>query len=374
MGRLFNKKLYIIVLILILILLIASVNTTIILPKTSYVADDRIVSEIIEMRKKQINVINKYEDLPLIDVHSHDADTLEYQERRNNDNYASLLDTWAEYGIDRTVLFGAVSDPDAVKSDRYSWRLYEKYPNRIYPAFAGVKIDKDSNSLQDVKQKLEKGTMQVGELYAASIYSPYAAVKWKGKHSNDGLLPEIYDLAAEYEVPVMLHIDPPNGFPIQQFKLTLKNHPNTLFIFAHGNVHTSPDELEELLAEHENLIIDFFAGFTAFNPGSRFELVDFVPLVEEYRGRFVLGSDSGYSIGLENSYSAMYQFIDLLSPETAVRVAFQNYEEIIEKQPPTDWQIKRIKQLVEDKNFEKKWFQLNKRKANELIFSLEKLQ
>ncbi|MFC4411805.1 amidohydrolase family protein [Chungangia koreensis] len=372
MDRFFNKKLFIIVLFLSLILLIASLKITIILPKTSYVADRRIVSEIIEMRKKQTTVIDKYLDLPLIDVHNHDADTLELQERRSNDNYASLLDTWTEYGIDRTVLFGAVSDPAAVKSDRYSWSLYEKYPNRIYPAFTGVKIDKNSNSLQDVKQKLEKGIMQMGELYAASQYSPYSSVKWKAKHPNDGLLPEIYDLAAEYKVPVMLHIDPPNGFPMQQFKLTLKNHPNTLFIFAHGNVHTAPDELEELLAEHDNLLIDFFAGFTAYNPGSKYELVDFVPLVEEYRGRFVLGSDSGYSIGLENSYTAMYQFIDLLSPETAGRVAFQNYEEIIEKQPPTKEQIKRIKQLAADKNLKKKWFRLNKRTANELIFSLEK--
>ncbi|MBW9235466.1 amidohydrolase, partial [Leptospira santarosai] len=84
----------------------------------------------------------------------------------------------------------------------------------------------------------------------------------------------------------------------------MDNHPKTTFIFAHGNVHTSPEFLRELLGRHENLMIDFFAGYTAYNQTSKFQLVDFVPLVEEYPNRFVLGSDSGYDIGIEKSYLA----------------------------------------------------------------------
>lgn len=49
----------------------------------------------------------------------------------------------------------------------------------------------------------------------------------------------------------------------------------------------------------------------------------------------MLSTDSGYGLSVESAALALYEIIDLLSPETAAKVAFQNYERLIELQPPT---------------------------------------
>ena len=61
--------------------------------------------------------------------------------------------------------------------------------------------------------------MGIGEIVGASTASPISkAMTWKAKHPNDGNLPGIYVLAAAYRVPVLLHIDPPRGYPIQMLE------------------------------------------------------------------------------------------------------------------------------------------------------------
>lgn len=344
----------------------------IIIPDGSYKRDETVSVKIEEMRKSNLDVVEKYRDLTMIDVHSHDADALDVSERRNNENYTSVRDTWSKFGIDRTVLFGSVSNPTAIKSDRLSWTYYQKYPELIYPSFSGFQTDKNSDGIAIVKRQLENGYMHIGEVFGAATYSPHASVLWKAQHPNSGILPEIYDIASEYDVPVLLHIDPPSGVPISQFEKAMDNHPKTTFIYAHGNVHTSPEFLRELLARHENLMIDFFAGYSAYNQTSKFQLGDFVPLIEDYPSRFVLGSDSGYDIGIDQSYTAMYEMIDLLSAKTAGKVAYQNFEHLMERQLPTQKQMDEIKLLTEKLHIEGKTFRLNKRQANELIFTLNK--
>lgn len=372
MTKLSKFMVFFVILLFVFFILFQIRNKIIIIPDGSYARDTGVSVQIEEMRKSNQALLDKYKNLRLIDVHSHDVDTLDITERRKNENYTSVIDLWSNYGIDQTVLFGAVSDPTAIKSDRLSWRYYEQYPEIIYPSFAGVQIEKDADGLSNVKQNLEKGYMHIGEIFAASKFSPYASVLWKGKHPNDGILPDVYKLATEYNVPVLLHIDPATGFPMLQFELAMENHPNTTFIFAHGNVHTTPQYLRELLGKHENLMIDFFAGYTVHNPGSEFNLEDFSSLAEDFPNQFVLGSDSGFDIGIENSYLAMYEFIDLLSPDTAAKVAYQNFEQLMERQLPTKEQINLIKKLTKDLGMENKTFRLNKRQANELIFTLEK--
>jgi predicted TIM-barrel fold metal-dependent hydrolase len=213
----------------------------------------------------------------------------------------------------------------------------------------------------------------IGEVVAASTYSPVVSkVEWKAKHPNDGNFPKIYDLAAKYHVPILLHIDPPNGDPIVHLEEALDQHPNTTIIFGHANVYNSPENIEPLLKKHPNLYIDFCPGFTAYNSGSTNKLEDFVPLIEKYSGRFMLSTDSGYGITTKQAAKALYEIIDLLSPETALKIAYQNYERLIEFQPPTETQIQTINTLSARAGIYER-YRLNKRMANELIFKLTDL-
>jgi hypothetical protein len=330
-------------------------------PLTAYTPKDdlKLIQTIRKNKDPGKELYEVYRDLTLIDIHNHDA---------VNPN---AINKWGEYGIDRIVLFGNISEPSAQATDQLAWEQYQREPSHVYPSFAGFPIY-DKEGLTYVQEKLEQGYMNIGEIAAASTYSPVVSnVKWKANHPNDGYFPQIYELAAKYRVPILLHIDPPNGEPIMHLEEALEQHPDTNIIFGHANAYNPPDNIKMLLAKHSNLYIDFFAGFTAYSRDSTNKLQDFIPLMEQYPDRFMLSTDSGYGLTTEQAAKALYETIDLLSAETALKVAYQNYERLIELQPPTDTQIKRITELSAKLGKTEK-YRLNKRMANELIFKLQK--
>lgn len=329
-------------------------------PMTEYVPKDE-VALIEKLRKdkdpsKELQEV--YRDLTVIDIHNHDAPN------------PVAIENWGKAGIDRLVLFGSISEPSAKYTDQLAWEEYRKAPGNVYPSFAGFPIYEEAG-LEIVRNNLEKGYLNIGEVAAASMYSEVVSrLPWKAEHPNDGNLPEIYDLAAQYKVPILLHIDPPNGQPIAKLEEALESHPDAAIIFGHANAYNSPENIEPLLSKHPNLYIDFFAGFTAYNPGSTNKLEDYVPLMEKYPDKFMLSTDAGFDLSRDQASNGIYEMIDLLSPETALKVAYQNYEGLIERQPPTETQIETIKKLsAEAGKF--KTYELNKRMANELIFELE---
>lgn len=283
-------------------------------------------------------LIELYGNQPLIDAHNHGA---------SRPNYDSLIKRWSDYGIDRIVLFGAVSEPSAVTTDETTWKAYEAYPDVVIPFFSGIDLH-DSSSLETVREKLERGYFGIGEIAAASSHSPVLAnVPWKTEHPMDGFLPQIYELCAVYKAPLLLHIDPPNGMVIDKLEEALTAYPDTTFIFAHANAFNSPDNVRRLLEEYPNLYADFYAGFTAFNEGSTNSLEDFVEVIREFPDRFLLSTDSGF--GLRNdrlAIEAMYRLIHLLDDEQLARqIAYDNLDALINKQPATKTQLQLIEKL-----------------------------
>jgi hypothetical protein len=97
-----------------------------IVPVTEFTSDPNLQLEIIKMREQKEdgrNLIDVYKELPLIDVHSHDVHLVDRNEKRIQD-YGSYMNVWETYGIDQTVLFGDISEPSAVQSDRLTWKYY----------------------------------------------------------------------------------------------------------------------------------------------------------------------------------------------------------------------------------------------------------
>jgi predicted TIM-barrel fold metal-dependent hydrolase len=269
------------------------------------------------------DLVEKYKDLKIIDVHNHDASGRAYIE--------SINGIWAKYDIDQIVLFGEFSCPLAIDSDAIAWEAYESHPERFYPFFSGFDLHSET-CLTIVKENLEKGYFGLGEVIAASTYSPFNKDKpWKGEHPMDGYFPEIYELCAQYQAPILLHIDPPYGLPITKLVEAVETYPNTTFIFGHANAYTSPAYLAVLLENHSNLFIDFFAGFTAYNPNSGYKLADFVPIIEKYPDQFLISSDSGSEITYDEAYKAIYELIDQLPHEIAEKVAAINFEHLMAK-------------------------------------------
>ena len=153
-----------------------------------------------------------------------------------------------------------------------------------------------------------------------------------------------------YNAPILLHIDPPYGAPIDILEQALTEHPDTLFIFAHINAFKSPRSIADLMRKHSNLYIDFFAGFTLYDNESENTLEDFAAIAREFPNRFMLSTDSGSGIESEAAAAeAMYRFIDLLSDqELARKVAFENYDTILSNQLATQTQLEALLELGMD--------------------------
>lgn len=332
-------------------------------PFADYRADTDCAAKIETLRQETASTRSlpeRYQDVRVIDIHNHGV-------AANPWNPIKLQE---KYFIDRTVLFGNISEPAAVDTDQKAYTIYSQHVDRVYPFFAGIPL-RDESGIAMAESNLEKGYLGIGEIVAASTYSPIASrLPWKAEHPNDGILPELYQLSAKYGVPVLLHIDPPMGEPIQKLEQALKENPQAIIIFGHANAYNTPANIEKLVSLHPNLYIDIFAGFTAYNPDSANELADFVPLIEKYPGQFMVSTDSGYGVGQAKAIEAIYELLDLLTPETACQVSHQNMERIIESQLPTKMQIAQIGALSSQAG-RQGMQRLNKRMANELVFELQ---
>ncbi|GKU77640.1 amidohydrolase family protein [Paenibacillus sp. L3-i20] len=297
-----------------------------------------VLSPVPAAKKTLEELVAAYGDIPIIDAHNHNA---------GSSKYNAMLEVWDKHSIDRVVLFGAVSEPVAVETDQLAWRAYLEHPDRFIPFFSGVNLLEESG-IETVRANLEKGYFGIGEIAAASIHSPLLAnVPWKTKHPMDGVLPQIYELCAEYKAPLLLHIDPLNGVVIDKLLEAVEKYPDTTFILAHANAYNSPGHVELLLEGRPNLYADFFAGFTAFNKDSEYTLEDYVPVIKKYPDRFLLSTDSGFGLESEEvAIEAVYQLIDALDDrELAKQVAYDNLDALIQQQPVTATQLAAIDAL-----------------------------
>jgi hypothetical protein len=314
--------------------------------------------------KTVLELVEQYRELNLIDSHNHDA---------SGSAYLGMLEVWKRNAVNQVVLFGNVSEPSAIMSDQTAWDAYQENPNLFIPFFSGFDMH-DKSSLNVVKENLEKGYFGLGEIAAASLYSPVVSkVAWKGKDPMDGYLPDIYEICAKYKAPILLHIDPPNGIVIDKLEEALDKHPDTIIIFGHANAFNSPDNIKYLLDKHPNLIADFFAGFTALNPESSNKLEDFVPVMKQFPNQFILSTDSGYGLQSEEAaIGAMYQLLDKLGdPKLARKIAHDNLDSIIRNQPATETQIAEIHKKAKDSGHSYDLSHLSKVEAGQILWSKE---
>jgi hypothetical protein len=305
----------------------------------------------------------KYADLKLVDVHNHDASR----------SWKGSVSTWTKYHVDRIALMGNVSEPAAIDTDKVAWQAYAEQPERFYPIFSGFDLH-DASSLEVVRANLEQGYYGLGEIIVASTKSPITSgLKWKGLDAMDGYLPQIYKLIATYKAPILIHIDPTTDAQIAKLEEALDASPETVIIWGHANAGAvTPATLDRLLAKHPNLYIDFLAIVADQMPERSGSLADYAKVITAHKERFLLGSDSGAGDSLSAAYESCYKLLDLLDRETAKLVASGNYTRLIEAQPATKSQVAKLQELAKQKGQQIDLTNLNKRKANELIFSLSK--
>jgi hypothetical protein len=187
-----------------------------------------------------------------------------------------------------------------------------------------------------------------------SIHKEFVSSKVAGGVATltDQALHRILDFAGEVGLVVILHNDADMPFPrpgqepyvLVQFKELLLKHPNTTVIWAHAGlgriVRPVQDQLgiiDRALANPalKNLHIDISWDETAKYVVARPETIAATAsVIEKYPDRFLFGSDVVAPSSIDSPmavYNAYEPLWKALKPETARKVALENYERVFDE-------------------------------------------
>ena len=299
------------------------------------------------------------------DAHLHYVDF--FQESAGMDE---LLEKMAENNVDH-VMFSGIPvakkwDEDEPKRPRYYagddanayWysatdvfiaAAYKRLPaeqrKRFHPFLSGFNPN-DKNADAHIRRMLEldPGLWQgIGEVFTRHD-DLTALIHGSAPRANNEALARVFHLAAEYDLPVMLHSNITSKREreplfLEEIEAPLRNHPHVRFIWAHAGtsaeIHRHQEKLdflletvERMLGQYPNLYIDL--SWTMLRP----YLLDadgkpdpkWVHLVSSYPERFMLGSDVVGRFGSLGDYMKGFDpFLDALPEDVAHKVARDNF-------------------------------------------------
>ena len=240
------------------------------------------------------------------------------------------------------------SATDLLVADAYQ-NLPAEQKSRFHPFLSGFNPN-DKNSDAHIRRMLElyPGLWQgIGEVFTRHD-DLTALIHGEPPRANSDAMDRVYTLAAEYDLPVMVHSNitsqrERNPLYLQEIEEPLRNHPRVRFIWAHAGtsmeIHRHQTKLEfllptlqRMLKAYPNLYIDL--SWTVREP----YLVDsegnpnpeWVQLVEDYPDRFMLGSDVvGHFDSVSKYMHGFDIFLDALPEDVAHKVARDNFLEVL---------------------------------------------
>ncbi|MBO0366513.1 amidohydrolase family protein [Pseudomonas shirazensis] len=305
------------------------------------------------------------------DAHLHYVDFFQESE-----GMPALLAAMDKAGIDQSMISGvsvakkwhedepkrpryyAGDDADAYwysATDVYVAAALEKLPaeqrKRFHPFLTGFNpVDKNAASHIERMLELYPGMWQgIGEVFTRHD-DLTALTSGDTPRANNEAMTRIYHLAAERDLPVLIHSNitskrERNPLYLAELEEPLRNHPHTRFIWAHAGtsmeIHRHQTQMDfllpvvtRLLKDYPNLYIDL--SWSVLEP----YLLDeagkprkaWVELVEQYPDRFMLGSDVvGRFDSLGKELHGFDPFLDALSEEVAHKVARDNFLAVLPK-------------------------------------------
>lgn len=223
--------------------------------------------------------------------------------------------------------------------------------SRFHPFLTGFNpVDKNAASHIERMLELYPGLWQgIGEVFTRHD-DLTALTSGDTPRANNEAMTRIYHLAAEHDLPVLLHSNitskrERNPLYLAEIEEPLRNHPHTRFIWAHAGssmeIHRHQTQMDfllpvlsRLLADYPNLYVDL--SWSVLKP----YLLDehgvprkaWVELVERFPERFMLGSDVvGRFDSISEQMHGFKPFLDALPQEVARKVARDNFLAVLPK-------------------------------------------
>ena len=228
-------------------------------------------------------------------------------------------------------------------------QLDEQQRRRFHPFLSGFNPN-DKNSDEHIRRLLEMypGFWQgIGEVFTRHD-DLTALTQSETPRANSEAMQRIYLLAAEHDLPVMIHSNitskrERNPLYLPALEEALREHPQVRFIWAHAGtskeIHRHQekldflfDELKRMLGLYPNLFIDL--SWTMLEPYLLDEKGEpdprWVELVNKHPDRFMIGSDVvGDFRSLGKNMQEFDVFLDALAEDVAHRVAGDNFLQVL---------------------------------------------
>lgn len=240
-------------------------------------------------------------------------------------------------------------------TDLYVAAALQKLPaeqrRRFHPFLTGFNpVDKNAVSHIERMLELYPGLWQgIGEVFTRHD-DLTALTSGDTPRANNEAMTRIYHLAAERDLPVLLHSNitskrERNPLYLAEIEEPLRNHPHTRFIWAHAGssleIHRYQEQMDfllpvltRLLEDYPNLYVDL--SWSVLKPylldPQGVPRQDWVALVERFPQRFVLGSDLvGRFDSLGEQMHGFDPFLDALPAAVAEQVSRTNFVNLLPK-------------------------------------------
>jgi predicted TIM-barrel fold metal-dependent hydrolase len=228
-------------------------------------------------------------------------------------------------------------------------KLAPEQRQRFHPFLSGFNPN-DKNSAAHIQRMLDlnPGLWQgIGEVFTRHD-DLTALTSGDTPRANNEAMTRIYHLAAENDLPVMLHSNitskrEKNPLYLSEVEQPLRNHPHTRFIWAHAGtsaeIHRHQTQMDfllptltRMLESYPNLYIDL--SWSMLTPYLLDEQgqprAEWLQLVERFPERFMLGSDVvGRFNKLGQEMHSFDPFLNALPEAVARKVARDNFLAIL---------------------------------------------
>lgn len=240
-------------------------------------------------------------------------------------------------------------------TDLYVAAALQKLPaqqrRRFHPFLTGFN-PVDKNAVNHIERMLDlyPGLWQgIGEVFTRHD-DLTALTSGDTPRANNEAMTRIYHLAAERDLPVLLHSNitskrERNPLYLAEIEEPLRNHPHTRFIWAHAGssleIHRHQEQMDfllpvltRLLEDYPNLYVDL--SWSVLKPylldPQGVPRQEWVALVERFPQRFVLGSDLvGQFDSLGEQMHGFDPFLDALPAAVAEQVSRTNFVNLLPK-------------------------------------------
>ncbi|MBR3128478.1 MAG: amidohydrolase family protein [Solobacterium sp.] len=313
----------------------------------------------------------------IIDNHIHFVDFLQ-----ETDGFKALSRAMDKAGVSKAVVFGMPIakqwDSTMPKAPTYylsnDSRCYyysgtdyilaetlkkqpKKIRDRFYPFCCGFNGN-DRLSAAHLRRLLELYPdfwCGIGEIM--SRHDDLTALTYgEAPHVNHPAFLEIFDVAAEYDLPVLIHHNitaqsNEEVLYLDELKEALAHNRKCRIIWGHVGISRRVEIqnltkiVDEMLKKNKNLWVDIswlvYDYYFLDNFPNRYAdhntMEDWVKLIEKHPDRFILGSDKvGHWQGYEKEIFKYYVLLDRLKPETAARVCRENILAVMKKNGGTE--------------------------------------